>query len=379
MAETLIRRTVACTVAAALVLACVGTPASSQEVLTDNAGLATINVPGGTNFNGGLPVGILDVVRNVGGGPPDTLDDMDREWYYLGVGTNAGDAIDLLGSPSITMPSANQLTMTFEDASTRVDVDVMLKGFAVGDFTTKVTKSITVTNKTGGAQTYSLFQYVDWNVGRNTNSNAYSNDPYSDQRIAFSGAIGAGEVVTQTHFKNSKASHGNAADPIHVAIPLISQAQQTQFIPGDTDGDGLVAGGDLSVLLGNWLQGVSGGRSDADFNMDNLVNGADLSVLLGNWLQSVSGPDHIEASNTGLLAGVIQAAADLGDIATVDPAGQQSDGDDLVHASQWDLSLGAGESATVNLEQFYTPEPSTIAMLGMGMMLLRRGRTHRVR
>jgi len=381
MADTLIRRTVACTVAAALVLACVGTPASSQETLTDNAGLVSINVPGGSNFNASLPVGVLDVVRNVAGGPPDILDDMDREWYYLGVGTNAGTTIDALGSPSISMPSANQMTISYEDANTRVDVDVMLKGFAVGDFTTKVTKSITVTNKSGSAQNYSLFQYVDWNVGRNVVSEVYSNEPYSDQRIAFSGSLGAGEIVTQTQFKEAKSVHGVAGDPIRVAIPLISQAQQTQFLPGDANDDGAVSGSDLSTLLGNWLQPVPGGNDKGDFNADGTVSGSDLSTLLGNWLQSVSGPDHVEAAVGGaaLISGVIEAAADLGDVATVDPAGQQSDGDDLVHASQWNLALGSGDSATINLEQFYTPEPSTIAMFGLGMMLLRRGRTRHAR
>jgi len=375
MAETFIRRTVACTVAAALVLICVGTPASSQETLTDNAGLAKINIPGGPNYDSGSATGILDIVRNVGGGPPDILDDVDREWFYLGVGTNAATTIDALSAPTV-VNTGNSLAIGYDDGATAVDVNIMLKGFAVGEFSTKVTKSITVSNNSGAAQTYSLFEYIDWNVGRNTLNEVYSNAPYSDQNIAFSGALGAGHIVTQTQFKEHRLVHGHASDPIHIAIPLISQAQQTQFLPGDVDGDGTVAGGDLSVLLGNWLTSVPNGSLSGDFNGDGTVAGGDLSVLLGNWLQSISGPDHVQAHDgaTDLVTNFIEAAADLNDVATVSPAGQQSDGDDLVNASQWNFTLNPGESTTVSLEQFYTPEPSTIAMLGMGMMLLRRSR-----
>jgi len=51
---------------------------------------------------------------------------------------------------------------------------------------------------------------------------------------------------------------------------------------GDTNGDNLVNGADLSVLLGQFGQSVTPGTG-ADFNGDGLVNGADLSVLLGRF------------------------------------------------------------------------------------------------
>lgn len=49
----------------------------------------------------------------------------------------------------------------------------------------------------------------------------------------------------------------------------------------DLNGDGVVDGADLGVLLGAW--GVSGGLGTADINLDNLVDGADLALLLGDW------------------------------------------------------------------------------------------------
>lgn len=49
--------------------------------------------------------------------------------------------------------------------------------------------------------------------------------------------------------------------------------------PGDTNGDHMTNGADLSVLLGQFNTNVAPGTG-ADFNGDSVVNGADLSVLL---------------------------------------------------------------------------------------------------
>jgi len=48
--------------------------------------------------------------------------------------------------------------------------------------------------------------------------------------------------------------------------------------PYDLNGDGIVNGADLSILLAQW-----GGPGTADFNGDGVVNGADLAQLLGAW------------------------------------------------------------------------------------------------
>jgi hypothetical protein len=48
--------------------------------------------------------------------------------------------------------------------------------------------------------------------------------------------------------------------------------------PGDLNGDGVVNGADLGILLAAW-----GGRGPADLNGDGTVNGADLGIQLANW------------------------------------------------------------------------------------------------
>ncbi|MCA9284006.1 MAG: hypothetical protein KDA22_02235 [Phycisphaerales bacterium] len=49
-------------------------------------------------------------------------------------------------------------------------------------------------------------------------------------------------------------------------------------IPGDLDGNGIVDGADLGLLLAAW-----GGDGPADLDGNGVVDGADLGVLLGNW------------------------------------------------------------------------------------------------
>jgi hypothetical protein len=52
----------------------------------------------------------------------------------------------------------------------------------------------------------------------------------------------------------------------------------TSSIVGDLNGDGVVDGADLTILLADWGQPGPG-----DLNDDGTVGGADLTILLANW------------------------------------------------------------------------------------------------
>jgi hypothetical protein len=59
----------------------------------------------------------------------------------------------------------------------------------------------------------------------------------------------------------------------------ITNVDCTADIVGDVDGDGVVNGTDLGLLLGAW--GTS--NAAADINDDGIVNATDLALLIGAW------------------------------------------------------------------------------------------------
>ncbi|MDG2030977.1 MAG: hypothetical protein P8J45_08240 [Phycisphaerales bacterium] len=57
-------------------------------------------------------------------------------------------------------------------------------------------------------------------------------------------------------------------------------------MPSDLDGDGLVSGSDLTILLGAWGSCRPEEACPGDIDGDGLVNGADLTLMLGAWTQT---------------------------------------------------------------------------------------------
>jgi len=72
---------------------------------------------------------------------------------------------------------------------------------------------------------------------------------------------------------------GFSTDEIRVGTTWASVlGVATTPCPADLDGNGIVDGGDLGTLLGQW-----GTAGTADFNGDGTVDGNDLGTLLGGW------------------------------------------------------------------------------------------------
>jgi len=67
----------------------------------------------------------------------------------------------------------------------------------------------------------------------------------------------------------------------NVAFELFGTTSDTT--PGDLNGDGVVDGADLLILLSDWGECGQPEECPADLNGDGFVNGADLLELLGNW------------------------------------------------------------------------------------------------
>ena len=53
--------------------------------------------------------------------------------------------------------------------------------------------------------------------------------------------------------------------------------------PGDANGDGLVNGTDLALILGHWGQYPTDGVCGPDLDMNGVIDGVDLTLCLGDW------------------------------------------------------------------------------------------------
>jgi len=79
----------------------------------------------------------------------------------------------------------------------------------------------------------------------------------------------------------------NIVDPafpnanIEVDFDDVQLDATSTIVPADLNGDGVVNGADLAIVLGAWS--TNGGGTGADINGDGTVNGADLAVVLGSW------------------------------------------------------------------------------------------------
>jgi hypothetical protein len=74
------------------------------------------------------------------------------------------------------------------------------------------------------------------------------------------------------------ADHGGQ---IYKIIPAAGDGTCVPPVIGDLDGNRVVNGADLGLMLAGW--GTCGTPCPGDLNGDNVINGADLGTLLSNW------------------------------------------------------------------------------------------------
>ena len=90
------------------------------------------------------------------------------------------------------------------------------------------------------------------------------------------------QLVLETRFMNAQRLakyellSNDSASSDH--LPLVTDVRRPAPLIGDIDGDGIVDGLDLAILLAAW--GTSNG---ADLDGDGIVDGRDLSILLSQW------------------------------------------------------------------------------------------------
>ncbi|RLS49840.1 MAG: 1,4-alpha-glucan branching protein [Planctomycetota bacterium] len=104
-----------------------------------------------------------------------------------------------------------------------------------------------------------------WRVRFNSDSTAYSADY---------GNYAATDVTADNSGYDGLPFSGNFRFGPYTSV-IFSQSAPSPF---DLNGDWMVGGADLGMVLGQW-----GGPGTADFNGDGIVNGADIAPLLGAW------------------------------------------------------------------------------------------------
>jgi hypothetical protein len=150
------------------------------------------------------------------------------------------------------------------------------------------------------------------------------------------------------------------------SIPLTADIASS----GGPGPDGFVGQADLDLILQNWAQNVGVGHP-ADLTGDGFVGQGDLDIILQNW--AASGPltpTAVQVSSSGIVGG-IEAGNNLNGDTAANPAGQQT-GEEISFAFQWTFTLAPGGSFTVAENTDIVPEPASLALLGVGAILLAR-------
>jgi uncharacterized protein YjlB len=87
-----------------------------------------------------------------------------------------------------------------------------------------------------------------------------------------------------------RTSHNNSTDYVfldHVKVIGRSTTQQSQQMPGDANGDGMVDVGDLGILAANYGTVIGASWSMGDFNADGAVDVGDLGILAAHYGEGV--------------------------------------------------------------------------------------------
>lgn len=327
----------------------------AQVSLQDQGSSATVEDGALTSLNRNVP----------GDGSADHVNDLQLEQYYVAVDGANPVSIGSLGDVSTDAQTDNSVTQSVSDGVISVSVTYTLTGNPYGytrdgdasDDTNTVATSVTVSSADGGTHSVILYEYADLaltDIIVAANGQAIGFEPGIDEAASLT--INGGTVVgaTQWETQPNNPDLGGTAE-----ITIVQRA--------DITGDLQVTSADLAAILNAWAQNVPEGEGP-DLVADGTVNAFDLAQVLSNWASN-SAPSSAEVSSGGGLAGRIESGAGLSGNAAVDPGGIQT-GEDIEVAFSWSRSVGPGNSLTIEKWLVVTPEPSSIALLGVGMALL---------
>jgi hypothetical protein len=302
------------TVCAAAAVTGLASVSFAQVELDDLAGSATINLPG-ISTNGG-DAGVVSLRRNVGGGG-DLLEDIQQQWYWIGINGAAEVSIDQLAGgtmgPTVSTTSfgsqdGNRVRAMYgvgEDISVRVQYE--LSGGSAGSYKNTLSRVATIFNNSNTTQTVSFFSFSD---------------------------LALTNIIT----------------------PPVG------FLPDDLDETALALNASGSRIRQFDVLTINGTTVVTDST--TLANPTPSAIQIGD------AADILAALNDGS-ATTLDGTSDFGD-----PAGNET-GENIGFAYQWDITLAPGQAYAVAEDLLITPEPSTFLVLGGSGMLLALRRRNR--
>lgn len=301
------------TVCAAAAVTGLASVSFAQVELDDLAGSATINLPG-ISTNGG-DAGVVSLRRNVGGGG-DLLEDIEQQWYWIGINGGAEVSIDqlaggtmgpIVSTTSFDSDNGNRVRAMYgvdEDISVRVQYE--LSGGSAGSYKNTLSRVATIFNNSNTTQTVSFFSFSD---------------------------LALTNIIT----------------------PPVG------FLPDEIDETALALN-----ASGSRIRQYDYLLSNGDVVTDSttLANPTPSAIQIGDAAALLA------ALNDGS-ATTLDGSSDFGD-----PAGSET-GENIGFAFQWDITLAPGQAYAVAEDLLITPEPSTFLVLGGSGMLLALRRRNR--
>jgi len=250
--------------------------AEAQITLTDGNSIAKVdpNSQAGM-FYWGVVTSPTGLIQN----------QLNKQWFWYGLGTSPTKSIDTLGAAVITGLNANTVTTTYTDSQNRFNIGITysLSGGSFASGTADISEQIKINNTSGTVLPFHFFQYSDFNMG---------GDPSGDTGVLS---------------KNGFTLRFNQADQVD--------------------------GANLSEVV--ITPNANHGEVDTVPNTLNKLNGPYFGSL-----------DDTKTTATG----------------------------DVAWAFQWDVNINAGSSFLISkdkhLDVGVVPEPSTLALISSGLIVL---------
>jgi hypothetical protein len=146
-----LKKTLALGFAALCAVAAMG-PAQAQFLLADMNSVVNVDPYSSAGMNAWLVDGVNQIRK---------------QWYWFRVGTAAEQSIDTISAPVVTQFTPSAMQITYTNNLLKFDLTMMLTGGAPGSKTADVAETVRVTNLTGSALNFHVFEYDDFDLSGN--------------------------------------------------------------------------------------------------------------------------------------------------------------------------------------------------------------------